>query len=303
MEGLQNPSDSSVADITELVFESVLPRLGKTPLGTAAKRIGPATPTENVINRLSGYFLPDRLLLHVGDETHRFHLSTRFEYEQFQAYGSDPDGTVLRQFTGEISPDDVVWDVGANVGVYTVVAASTAETVVAFEPIPENATRIQENLILNGRNAMIQRTALSDSTRESGLQRCGPSGTGAFGLLDETTSEHSLTVRTAPGTDLVSEGVPAPTVVKIDVQGTELAVLSGLSDLLADCRSIYCNVYEKHFEQKTEGEQIQELLSDRGYDVTKIGEWSGGYFIRASRPDGNADRQKGRSGATNSQEC
>jgi FkbM family methyltransferase len=267
------------------VVDTLASTVGGTPLGTTARRLGLADTVVDARNRLTGVFLPDELVVRVGDDSYRFHLSTAFEYEQFLAYESSPDGTVLRGFAADLQPDDVVWDVGANVGIFSVVGASMADSVVAFEPIPSNVTRIRENLTLNGNSATIQRLALSDSNDGTQLAVSSPSGTGAFGIVGNGDGREMVSVRTAPGDDLVSGGLPAPTVLKIDVQGAELAVLSGLSESLDGCRVVYCNVYEKHFVTGSEDDRIHTLLEARGFDVTEVGSWSGGYFLRATRPE------------------
>jgi FkbM family methyltransferase len=262
--------------------------ISDTAVGDAARRLGLVDATIGLVNRASGALLPDELVLGMGDTDYRFHLSTHHEYEQFEKYTSAPDGTVLRRFAADLKPDDAVWDVGANVGVFSVVAADRCPSgdVVAFEPYPANAARIRENLTLNDEDGQVVEVALSDEAGETRYRVNTRAGVGAFGMVDDDGLQ-TVPVETARGDDLVGDDLPAPTVLKIDVQGAELAVLRGLADSLTDCRVVYCNVYEKHFETDRDGETLRELLAGAGLVSERIDEWEGGYFVRATRREGS----------------
>jgi FkbM family methyltransferase len=192
---------------------------------------------------------------------------------------------VLAAFVRSLRDDDVVWDVGANVGVFSVLAAGRLppERVVAVEPHPENVDRLRENLDRNGRDATVRRLALDDERGRAELGVSSPDGTGAFGVLGGTTERRRIAVRTDRGDSLVADGVPAPTVLKVDVQGAELGVLRGLEHALLDCRVVYVNVYEKHFTRGDEGEEIRDVLESSGLRVERLAEWDGGHFLRAVR--------------------
>lgn len=71
---------------------------------------------------------------------------------------------VLEDLLQSLKPDDVFYDIGANVGTYTCFAASKLgpNAVVAFEPERKSATRLRENLDLNALDAQVVENALSD---------------------------------------------------------------------------------------------------------------------------------------------
>jgi FkbM family methyltransferase len=274
-----------LTDRVEAGLEGVKRHAEGTPVELMVRELGLTGPSKLLLNRLRAWRLPDRVRLAIGDDAYEFHLSTGFEYQQFEKYGSSPDGTALTLFSRDIRSDDTVWDVGANVGVYTVVATATcAESqVVAFEPQPSNLARIRENLTLNDRDAILRQVALSDCDGTAHIQVNTPPGEGAFGVLREDTGEGSVEVATSRGDGLIADGLPAPTVLKIDVQGAELAVLRGLADALPDCRVIYVNVYEKHFDREQNVETLYRPLRDAGFDVERVADWDGGHFVRAGR--------------------
>ncbi|MUV56811.1 FkbM family methyltransferase [Halogeometricum sp. CBA1124] len=282
---LDSEPSESVRGGVSTAKDAVVDRLAGTPLANAARRSGLTGTLSDVANRAAAVFLPDEVVFRAGDDEARFRVSTRFEYRGFAKYRSDPDATVLAAFVRSLRDDDVVWDVGANVGVFSVLAAGRLppERVVAIEPHPENVDRLRENLDRNGRDATVRRLALDDERGRAELGVSSPDGTGAFGVVGGPTERRRIAVRTDRGDSLVADGVPAPTVLKVDVQGAELGVLRGLEHTLLDCRVVYVNVYEKHFTRGDEGEEIRDVLESSGLRVERLVEWDGGHFLRAVR--------------------
>ena len=282
---LDSEPSESVRGGVSTAKDAVVDRLAGTPLANAARRSGLTGTLSDVANRAAAVFLPDEVVFRAGDNEARFRVSTRFEYRGFAKYRSDPDATVLAAFVRSLRDDDVVWDVGANVGVFSVLAAGRLppERVVAIEPHPENVDRLRENLDRNGRDATVRRLALDDERGRAELGVSSPDGTGAFGVVGGPTERRRIAVRTDRGDSLVADGVPAPTVLKVDVQGAELGVLRGLEHTLLDCRVVYVNVYEKHFTRGDEGEEIRDVLESSGLRVERLVEWDGGHFLRAVR--------------------
>jgi FkbM family methyltransferase len=119
---------------------------------------------------------------------------------------------------------DVFVDIGANVGSYTVLAAKLGARVVAVEPIPATFDHLVANVRLNGLESLVtaHRVGLSDRN-----------GTLRF-TTDHGTINHVLAAtENLAGTDIevvtldsILAGV-SPALIKIDVEGHELAVLNG----------------------------------------------------------------------------
>ncbi|GAI83002.1 unnamed protein product [marine sediment metagenome] len=63
-----------------------------------------------------------------------------------------------------IGSDDIVVDIGANIGIFTILAASRTRNVIyAFEPFPENVEFLNHNIYTNGFHNIITHTvAVSD---------------------------------------------------------------------------------------------------------------------------------------------
>lgn len=138
-----------------------------------------------------------------------------------------------------IRSGDVVIDIGAHVGWYTMLFSNRAgETgqVFAFEPAPENFSLLKANVELNGRkNVRIENVALGDRTGEVILGRGGDN----FG-------DHYVTFgRASPPPEGVAipcmrldDALAAPDrirLIKLDCQGSEPAILAGATNALARC--------------------------------------------------------------------
>lgn len=135
-----------------------------------------------------------------------------------------------------LQPDDVFVDVGANLGYFTVyagLAVGAGGKVLAVEPDERNAALLTANAELNGlRNVQLHRTAVADFTGEAPLFR-GSFNAGAHSLIhkDDLDAEEATVPVTTLDRLLAQE--TKVKLIKIDVQGTEVAVLRGLEGYLA----------------------------------------------------------------------
>ncbi|HKV98960.1 MAG TPA: FkbM family methyltransferase [Vicinamibacterales bacterium] len=136
-----------------------------------------------------------------------------------------------------ISDGDCVFDVGANVGFYTLLAASKAGPsgrVIAFEPLPDNLRILRRHLQLNDvRNVTVIEAAAGDA---DGTAHFAPHAHNSMGSL----SDRGAIVVDMVSLDTLAESgkVPIPRAMKIDVEGAELRVLRGAARLLERSRPI-----------------------------------------------------------------
>jgi FkbM family methyltransferase len=138
--------------------------------------------------------------------------------------------------------DSAAIDVGANIGIYTVVLATAIGTggrVLAFEPAPENVGRLRRNLQINGiSNADLFPVAVGARSGCVELYLSDdPAAHSTSVVAAERRVGRSMPVA-ASSLDVVWNEArrPGVSVVKIDVEGTELGVLEGARELLAACR-------------------------------------------------------------------
>jgi FkbM family methyltransferase len=138
-----------------------------------------------------------------------------------------------------------VYDVGANCGWFAVRAARAGRPVRAFEPVPTTADFAERNLgRIAGADACLVRAAVADTAGSATIHLYSSSGNNS---LHERTlpAGHPLRrtgdieVSVVRLDDLVgSDGFPPPALIKIDVEGAELAVLRGARETLARHRPV-----------------------------------------------------------------
>ena len=162
----------------------------------------------------------------------------------------------------DIVPDGPVWDVGCNIGVYSLIAATaTRREVVAFEPTPGIADAARSIVEGNGLRGEVRQTALGESP---GVARLFLSdSTDSSNSLRKSFRESTRSIDVAVETidELVSAGLDAPAVLKIDTETTEPAVLrGGLLTIRATRPWIMCEVLAG----RTESE-LMSVLAPLGY--------------------------------------
>jgi FkbM family methyltransferase len=170
-------------------------------------------------------------------------------------------------FYQTITSGSVVFDVGANVGFYTLLASSLVGPeghVYAFEPAPRNLQYLREHLRINRvTNATVIEAAVSHSVGV-GLFSHGP--TRAMGHL---STEGDVEVKTVTLDDLVyQKHVRPPDYLKIDVEGNEFDVLTGAESTLS--------TFRPDLFLATHGPEVHkrccELLKSYGYELHSLNE-------------------------------
>lgn len=133
---------------------------------------------------------------------------------------------------------DVFYDVGANVGYFTMLAASRLAAeglVVAFEPNPIAREQLRCNLRANQLTNVIVKSEALGSRSSSGVltQPDDHTDHSTLGELDRVECQQQFTVEVRALDDMVQEVGAAPTVIKMDVEGWEYEVIRGASQLLS----------------------------------------------------------------------
>jgi FkbM family methyltransferase len=131
-----------------------------------------------------------------------------------------------------IRPGDVAFDIGANIGIYTLPmsrAVGPTGTVVAFEPDPDNLRLLEHNVKTNEcDNVRIVPCALGSHDGEAALYQ-SEDNRGNLSLADLSQTGKSVRVAVRRGDTVLRElGIPAPRVIKMDVEGAEPLVYAGL---------------------------------------------------------------------------
>jgi FkbM family methyltransferase len=168
-----------------------------------------------------------------------------------------------RAFVKFIKPGAVVYDVGAHAGYHSLLCGllvGPTGSVFAFEPHPGNRKSIRRQLILNPvLNVTLMAYALSD--RCSGVYlNCGPGRSQGY-----LSDEGDLAVEAKSIDYLVEkETLPAPDIIKIDVEGFEAQVLRGALKTINSYKPIILCDYNDNQTFSL----VQELTAPFGYEIT-----------------------------------
>ncbi|MEA2155222.1 MAG: hypothetical protein QOE11_1362 [Solirubrobacteraceae bacterium] len=178
-----------------------------------------------------------------------------------------PVQEALRRLLG---PGDVFYDVGANVGFFTILGARLVGPgghVVAFEPVPACARAVARNIALNDfANAEIREEAVGAASGRAKLLVVGEaswSHLASTGRHADVRDEIDVAVVSID--ELVHAGaIPPPDVLKIDTEGAELQALAGMRDTIEHHRpAIVCELHDTNA-------QFAELMDELGYTLTNL---------------------------------
>lgn len=188
----------------------------------------------------------------VGSGIHGFWLGS-YEYQK------------QRVFMELIRKGNIVYDIGANVGFYTLISSAIVGDdglVVAFEPRPRNASLLRDHIAINKLvNVKVYAVAISES---DGTAQFDESRSNLVGRL---SPEGSITVPVRSIDSLTQyDGLPFPDLVKIDVEGAELDVLLGAEATLDQCSPrILLATHNQDIHKK-----CCSFLSSKGYVLSSV---------------------------------
>ena len=167
----------------------------------------------------------------------------------------------------------ILWDVGANIGLYTVYAAMKRNCQVwAFEPSVFNLELLARNIFLNGLTAKVcvVPLALSDGFGVNQLHMTSTEWGGAlstfgrvFGWDGEPIRQvfEFQTLGFSMGDAIERLGIPQPDYIKMDVDGIEHLILKGGSRVLQGIKGILIEVNDNFHDQS---EQCRSWLTQAG---------------------------------------
>lgn len=151
------------------------------------------------------------------------------------------------KWIGTFKEGDVLWDIGANVGVYSLYAAMKGNTVLSFEPSPGNYYLLSRNIELNKLDNRISAycVAFNDITKLDVFFMANTELGGALNSFGEATDWQGKPFTASLKQAMVGFSVddfiknfdpPFPNHIKLDVDGIEEKILRGSKATLADNR-------------------------------------------------------------------
>lgn len=169
----------------------------------------------------------------------------------------------------------VFWDIGANFGLHAITAKflQPQATVICIEPSSLMMAKLQENCLLNNLKIETVNVALSNSQKFQSLHLAqeGNPGMSTLKPWSKATYNNSMFCWCTEADNLVSECVIAkPTVIKLDVEGSELEVLLGMKNILNN-NVLKAIVFEESYDllEKTDS-QIYEIIINSGFKIQML---------------------------------
>jgi len=131
-----------------------------------------------------------------------------------------------------LSPEDLFVDVGANVGSYTILAcAARGARGYCFEPVPATFVRLLDNLRVNDLEDRVIALNIGLSDRNGELQFTSDEDTTNHIVGENESAAGTIRVQVRPLDEVLED--QSPSVIKIDVEGFETAVIEGAAKTLA----------------------------------------------------------------------
>jgi FkbM family methyltransferase len=163
----------------------------------------------------------------------RFHVHTAEETGRRMYYYNEYEPAQENVFLELVRPHSLVLDIGANMGLFSLLSASRGARVVAFEPSRLLAARLSENLALNRLpNVHLVTEAVSNSQGtisfyETRAGNCGVGRVFAFGHNLNGGPSYSVNTNTV---DFYVARFGMPALIKMDIEGAEWLALQGASE-------------------------------------------------------------------------
>lgn len=153
-----------------------------------------------------------------------------------------------------VRPGMMVWDIGANLGLFSFAAASLGAQVLAVEADIRLADLMQRSVSHNRLPVTIVPAAVASKRGVSKLY-ISDAGRSSNSLKGNGTFQTTVTVTL----DSLLDDFPAPQVMKIDIEGLEYCALGAAGKVLDSRPIIFCEVTSDH-------DSIAQLLRDANYE-------------------------------------
>ena len=207
---------------------------------------------------------------------------------------SEYEKEVSACFSNILCNGATVFDIGAHVGYYTVLASrlvSSAGSVHCFEPMPHLFERLEANVSLNfHENVIMNNKALSSEEGVLSLYPANTNNSGNSSIIQRTDTDTVPLKVDATTIDayVTKNYIEQIDLIKIDVEGAELYVLQGGIQTLQKYRpDVICEVFpELLYKAGSSVEQLRELfegLGYQGYIITEADDLSNIYFPQQNR--------------------
>ena len=201
-------------------------------------------------------------------------------YPQYRSIDEYCESEVFGAMRNSIRAGDVVMDIGANIGVFTVLMARWAEkgTVHAFEPSPEAFSALRRHLALNHVEAQVVpvAAAVSDVVGEAVFYAHSRNGENSLNpAIAERIPTEALRVPVVTIDEYAGQHNVMPSFLKIDIEGYEFhALAGGLATIRASKPTMLVEMHAHLWNEIPTARQHMDVvvpaLKQLGYSIVPI---------------------------------
>ena len=207
--------------------------------------------------------------------------STSSNYDHILGCYENP--VIVKECCGWFRPTTVFYDLGANIGFYTILANRfiTKGKIYAFEPIPFVCGLLQKHLelnrhLINPDTIRIMPFAVSDKEKEVSFSDNKEQAEGNTYILSSPFLKagiKTIRVKCYSIDELVHQGYDIPDIIKIDVEGAEYDVLMGAAATISQYKPrIILATHDCHLPGVDE--DCRRFLFGMGYILTDMGKYN-----------------------------
>ena len=214
------------------------------------------------------------------------------------------EGQMLSRALSSLQAGDVFVDVGGNLGMFAIFAAKIVGPtgrVIAFEPETVAFGRLQANIELNQlRNVTALQLALSNSCGRSTLILGEPDAVSQSAHIGDRSGKSEV-IETVTYDGLAqARALPIPQVVKMDVEGHEMAALQGMASTLSDpsCRALFCELHPQFWTAGVNQEEVDAVVRSFGFDFLDVEGRSSQLHLAATKTQTTVGPQTGLRGSS-----
>lgn len=219
----------------------------------------------------------NRLMNHIEEVDHngKLYFTAPNDLNRFRANTFSTKEPETLEWIDQISENSVFWDIGANVGLYSIYAAKRKNAkVYSFEPSVFNLELLARNIFLNrlSNQIVIIPLPLSDKLSINKLQMTSMDWGGALSSFGETFGHDGKPVKTIFEYSLIGISmmdavenfqIPKPQYIKMDVDGIEHLILKGGEKILKTVKEILVEINEDFEDQFQNSRKILEKAGFR----------------------------------------
>ena len=222
--------------------------------------------TQQLADPIFKLITPDKIKFSVDDIEAIFDMSIVTTNVDFR-HDFHSEKSVISSFIDDIEQDDIVYDIGANVGIYSSFVGQIVDDgmVICIEPHPIAVPVLYQNLSTNCSEFEVVQVAVSN---KKGYGKMQPD----FSTDANIKTKSGINIKLEKMADIIEQNsFPSPTVSKIDVEGAELDVLNGFEHVLDELELLYVEVHHMRGEKfNSDKNTIINLLEDSFDSVIEL---------------------------------